>query len=163
MQPKNVGALLATGAIVVVAWFGPYDKPEPKIPLQTTQVLLTNGIDSYTIQAEIADTPKERAQGLMHRTALPENGGMLFLWPDLPNGEMPAASGFWMKNTPLPLAIIFMENGKVIHIERNAKANTLDIIQPSNLSRSTTAVLEIAATHALAQHIQMGWQVKIVQ
>src|SRR5262249_40389829 len=53
------------------------------------------------VSVEIADTPQKRSFGLMYRRDLPESHGMLFLFP------REERLSFWMKNTPLPLDIIF--------------------------------------------------------
>jgi len=64
------------------------------------------------IRAELADTPIERSTGLMFRTQMDENTGMLFVFPD----DTPRA--FWMKNTLLPLSIAFMdEHGVILNVE----------------------------------------------
>ncbi len=55
-----------------------------------------------TLSVEVADTPESRAQGLMYRTKLDENAGMLF---DLESSER---WPFWMKNTLIPLSIAFI-------------------------------------------------------
>jgi uncharacterized membrane protein (UPF0127 family) len=60
------------------------------------------------VSVEIADTPQKRSFGLMYRRDLPESHGMLFLFPR----EEPLS--FWMKNTPLPLDIIFINAGHTI-------------------------------------------------
>jgi len=66
----------------------------------------------YRIQAELADTPKAREIGLMNRTSLPTNSGMLFVF------EQKAGNCFWMKNTKLPLSIAFIaDDGKIINID----------------------------------------------
>lgn len=57
---------------------------------------------SATLQVEVADTAAARAQGLMHRTRLPEDAGMLFIF------EETGHWGFWMKNTLIPLSIAFI-------------------------------------------------------
>lgn len=59
------------------------------------------------LQVEIADTPEERAQGLMGRTELPPDTGMLFVIE-------PPGRGFWMRNTPLPLTVAFIGRCGVI-------------------------------------------------
>lgn len=61
-----------------------------------------------TIHAEVARTTSEKARGLMNRTQLPDNSGMLFIL----DGKSPAT--FWMKNTPLPLSIAFIDARGVI-------------------------------------------------
>ncbi len=73
-------------------------------PLQLT-------LGGTQVTAEIADTPKERATGLMGRVSLVPDWGMLFVYPD----EQPRS--FWMKNTPLPLSIAFIDAaGRIVHI-----------------------------------------------
>lgn len=66
------------------------------------------------IQAEIADTIKKRAQGLMYREHLAKDRGMLFTF------DQAQPWTFWMKNTKIPLDIIWMnEKKQIIHIARN--------------------------------------------
>jgi uncharacterized membrane protein (UPF0127 family) len=75
-------------------------------------VRFTRAGHEATIQVEIADTPEERAHGLMNRESLDEDAGMLFVWPE------DTASGFWMKDTTIPLSIAFVtEAGSVIDIQ----------------------------------------------
>ncbi len=73
------------------------------------RILMPNG---SIIMAEVADTPDKRARGLMYRTSLAPEHGMLFQFPELGYWT------FWMKNTKIPLDIIWLDNtGKIIHIE----------------------------------------------
>ena len=66
----------------------------------------------YRIQAELADTPKAREIGLMNRTSMPTNSGMLFVF------EQKAGHCFWMNNTKIPLSIAFIaDDGKIVNIE----------------------------------------------
>ena len=66
----------------------------------------------YRIQAELADTPKAREVGLMNRTSMPSNSGMLFVF------EQKAGHCFWMSNTKIPLSIAFIaDDGKIVNIE----------------------------------------------
>ncbi len=65
---------------------------------------------------EIADDPGERARGLMFRESMPASAGMLFVY------ERPGPAAFWMKNTLIPLDIIFAdERGVVTRVHENAK------------------------------------------
>jgi len=73
-------------------------------------VELKTGI--YRIQAELANTPKAREVGLMNRTSMPTNSGMLFIF------EQKAGHCFWMNNTKIPLSIAFIaDDGKIVNIE----------------------------------------------
>jgi uncharacterized membrane protein (UPF0127 family) len=64
------------------------------------------------IHAEVASTDSERERGLMFRSKLPGNDGMLFVF------EAPDKQCFWMHNTPLPLSIAFMaDDGTIVNIE----------------------------------------------
>jgi uncharacterized membrane protein (UPF0127 family) len=63
------------------------------------------------LTVEIADENLERQAGMMHRTTMPENEGMLFVFP------YPHQSGFWMKNTTVPLSIAYIDRAsRVIEI-----------------------------------------------
>jgi uncharacterized membrane protein (UPF0127 family) len=81
-------------------------------------IQLSAGI--HNIQAMVARTPDQRATGLMFRSAMSTNEGMLFVF------EEPATQCFWMKNTLLPLSAAFIaDDGAVVNIE-DMKPQTLD-------------------------------------
>ena len=63
-------------------------------------------VGNKSLKAEIAETPEQLSQGLMHRKAMDENAGMLFVFPE----ERPLS--FWMKNTFIPLSIGFFDKNK---------------------------------------------------
>ncbi|MDY7082476.1 MAG: DUF192 domain-containing protein [Halobacteria archaeon] len=72
----------------------------------------------HTVTLEIADTPEERSKGLMFRDSLAENHGMLFVY------QNEAHRSFWMKNTYIPLDMVFVDgNGRVINVEHAAPYN----------------------------------------
>ena len=71
------------------------------------------------LTVEIADENHERQAGMMHRTTMPENEGMLFVFP------YPHQTGFWMKNTIVPLSIAYIDPaGRVIEIHDLHPLNT---------------------------------------
>jgi uncharacterized membrane protein (UPF0127 family) len=94
--------------------------PAPSSPPDATnrlEVIIesANG-RAYRVAAETARTPEERARGLMHRDRLPEDEGMLFFF------ETDEDHSFWMKDTLIPLDMIFIDQGmKVVGIVENAE------------------------------------------
>lgn len=79
-------------------------------------IIETKAGQDYTFDVELARTPAEHARGLMYRKHLNSDSGMLFLFP---GEDRPA---FWMKNTLIPLDIIFVSHdGLINHIHHNAK------------------------------------------
>lgn len=64
---------------------------------------------SASLQVEIADTPDERAEGLMGRASLEADAGMAFLW------DQPIEARFWMKDTLIPLQVAFWDTaGRIV-------------------------------------------------
>ena len=105
------------------------------------------------IYAEIADTPAKRARGLMFRTNLAPDHGMLFKFPELGNWT------FWMKNTKIPLDIIWLdESGNVVHVEPKVPICTrTDDGCPRYRSRKKAMyVLELKAEMAARFQIRPG-------
>ncbi|MFA9290016.1 MAG: DUF192 domain-containing protein [Solirubrobacteraceae bacterium] len=78
--------------------------------------LINNGILIKNIDIEVASDDYERENGLMHRSKMDENKGMLFLFNE------PKIQTFWMKNTRIPLDIIYISESKeVINIAKNTQ------------------------------------------
>lgn len=72
--------------------------------------------ENVSITAEAADSPLAREKGLMFRGSLPKDSGMIFIF------EYPQPLRFWMKNTFIPLDIIFVsENFTIVNIAENAQ------------------------------------------
>jgi uncharacterized membrane protein (UPF0127 family) len=87
---------------------------------------------------EIADTTEERAQGLMFRQELADNKGMLFVFPKQ------GIYSFWMKNTLIPLDIIWISQGqKVVFIKKDALPCKADIYETINPKKEAKYVLEL--------------------
>ncbi|HEY1181205.1 MAG TPA: DUF192 domain-containing protein [Rhodocyclaceae bacterium] len=72
-------------------------------------------VGMYRVQAEVASDDATRQRGLMFRKSMPDNQGMLFVFP------FRATHCMWMKNTLLPLSVAFLdEEGKIINVEEMA-------------------------------------------
>lgn len=93
-----------------------------------------------TIEVEIADTDSSRARGLMERTDLPEDAGMLFLF------EEEAPQSFWMANTPLALDIIFADaDRRIVSMTKYTTPNSQEQVTSGAPAQY---VLEVRAGYA---------------
>lgn len=100
------------------------------------------------LDLEIADDDYQRETGLMYRQKLEKNHGMLFVFPN----EQPR--GFYMKNTYIPLDLIFLNSkNKIVSIAKNAKPEDLSTI-PSEVPAQY--VLEVNAGLADLWNLQVG-------
>ena len=101
--------------------------------------------------AEIAQTEPQREYGLMHRTALPPDGGMLFVFPQ------PEVQRFWMKDTDLALSIAFLDDGgKIVNIE-DMRPRTLE---PHASARPVRYALEMRQGWFADHHLTAGSQLQ---
>jgi uncharacterized membrane protein (UPF0127 family) len=101
---------------------------------------------------EIADDPEERAKGLMNRPSMPRSSGMLFIY------DAPQRATFWMKNTLIPLDMIFLgPDGRVTRVHENAKPRDLTTIDGGP---GVQAVLEINGGMARALGIEAGSELR---
>lgn len=99
-------------------------------------------------QAEVADDPAERSQGLMYRQELGKDKGMIFIFPQDSDGP------FWMKNTLIPLDIIFIgADKKIVSISERATPQTTSPRSPEGIYRY---VLEIEGGRGDELGIQPG-------
>jgi len=85
---------------------------DPDSGLTLIDVTIVSGDARHSFVTELADTPEAQAKGMMFRTSMGEFEGMLF-----PSGT-PQPRSFWMRNTPLPLDIIFIgPDSRITNIE----------------------------------------------
>lgn len=109
-------------------------------------------LNTTTIAVEIADEPFEHQQGLMHRTFLPHNQGMLFIFDDEQQRT------FWMKNTNMPLDIIFISaDKKIVDIKQNFQPCTQEQCE-TYTSKSAHYVLEVNAGFTQRKKLTIGMQ-----
>ena len=115
-------------------------------------MILKNDAAHVRFDVELALTPQDRSRGLMFREAMPSRAGMLFVY------ERPQAVSFWMKNTLIPLDMIFLDQtGTVTHVHQGAVPGDLTPIHGGD---SVFAVLEINAGLAARYGITPGTQMR---
>jgi uncharacterized protein len=103
--------------------------------LQQVTLCITSGAKTRAFTVEIAGSSMEQAKGLMFRTELADNAGMIFPFPE------PKPASFWMKNTVIPLDIIFVRsNGTIESIAENTVPYSTAPVAAGEL---VSAVLEL--------------------
>ena len=119
------------------------------------RVTLFSGTRSLTLWVEIADDPPEHAEGLMGRTELGEDRGMLFIFPE------ERALNFWMKNTLIPLDIFFFDaDGKFVSM-RTMDPCKMDPCQGYPSEGSAKYALEVEAGFAVRERVGEGWRMTV--
>jgi uncharacterized membrane protein (UPF0127 family) len=125
---------------------------------KTIPVTITSATGAHTFEVEVAKSAAEQERGLMFRTDIPENGGMLF-WPYPVGGGAPREASFWMKNTPSPLDIIYIRPDQTI--ARIAENTTPYSTTPIMSGEPVSAVLELrggkAAELGIAENDRVSW------
>ncbi|MEM8808662.1 MAG: DUF192 domain-containing protein [Cyanobacteria bacterium P01_G01_bin.38] len=89
-------------------------------PGQLLPVTAQANIAGEIIDLEVAESPEQQSLGLMYRTELPDNRGMLFPF------EFPRRTAFWMKNVPISLDMVFLLRGRVQAISADTPPCTTD-------------------------------------
>ncbi len=144
---KNI-LITALGGIVilliVVIVFLMTQRPSEKVGMVT--------INDQRFKVEIADTPAKQMVGLMFRKVLPERTGMLFLF------DQPEIQYFWMRNTYVPLDIIFIDEQKRIINIRTMPPLT---DEKCKSYRPAKSVLELEAGSAKRYGLQPGQSVSM--
>lgn len=114
------------------------------------EIVSQNGMHRFDV--EVADEPRERARGLMHRRSLADDKGMLFDFQEAGRISM------WMKNTPLSLDMLFIRaDGTVASIAANTEPFSLETIQAGEPVRF---VLEVPGGTARRLGISRGDEVR---
>lgn len=112
-----------------------------------------DGTETPVFTLRVAATPDEWKQGLMHVRALPEREGMLFAFPD------EQVRSFWMKETYLPLDIIFLDGrGEVVEVIPSATPNSTELHTAHKKSRY---VVELEGGTAAKFKIRKGTHIKV--
>jgi len=144
---KSEGAM-TTEEMKSTEMMGEAGIPEPGAALAVGTVV----VKETPFSVEIAKTDEEKARGLMNREALPENAGMWFVF------SQPVQEEFWMKDTLIPLDIIFVDQGmRIVHIKENAVPKSVEMISSPE---PFMYVLEINAGKTTQHGIKVGDKVE---
>ena len=120
----------------------------PKPAIAGPRVILPDG---FVVNIEIADDDDLRAQGLMYRDHLAPGAGMLFFFPQ--EGEYP----FWMKNTRIPLDIIWVDaNRRIAHVKHEVPPCHVPDCPSYPPDAIAKYVLEIAGGEAARHGLKKG-------
>jgi uncharacterized membrane protein (UPF0127 family) len=121
------------------------------LPVDPAPLVVVTSGGERSFDIEIADDAAERSAGLMYREDMADNHGMLFVFPQTRD------VAFWMKNTPMPLDLIFIgEDGRVGAVMRG-EPQSQAIIAPAEPARF---VLELKAGTAARERVETGDLVK---
>ncbi len=124
---------------------------DPSVPAPSVVVETADGA-RHAVTVELARTDRDRAKGLMDRSSLPEGAGMLFLFDES------SVHSFWMKNTLIPLDMIFIsEDGTIAGIVENAEPRTLT---ERSVGRPSRYVLEVNGGWSRAHGVRAGDRVR---
>ena len=119
-----------------------------QFPVRPLKIETQSG-KTIDLNVEVAATPEHWAQGLMYRTDLADDAGMIFVM-----GQPPRVISFWMKNTLIPLDMVFIGDDNLIkHIHKNAKPE--DVTSISSVE-PITSVLEVAGGRSDALGLKIG-------
>lgn len=121
--------------------------PQPELPKEKL-VITTSDSTPHVFEVEMALKPEQQITGLMFRTSVPPDGGMLFDW------GTPRDSQMWMKNTLVPLDMVFIgQDGTIRAIAENTVPESLAVIDSRGPARAT---LELAAGTTARLNIRVG-------
>jgi len=150
---KRRGIAAGLVGLVACVWtvIGQAVAVEVNPPLPTGTLVIAERV---TVTVELARSVHEKMRGLSGRPALKPGHGMLFVY------EQAQPIGIWMKDMRFPLDILWIRDGRIAHVEKNAPP-----LVPSGPERVYTAtgeaVLEVPAGFADEQKIRVGDRVKV--
>jgi len=143
-RPAVVALALVAAYMVVL----PASADESQKGLPVEELIVRSGDKEHRFQVEIAATDQQRSMGLMFREEMAYDHGMLFLF------DTEGQRYFWMKNTPLPLDIIYLgADGEIVSIAADTKPFSLETIPSGGPAKF---VLEVNAGIAAALAIAPG-------
>ena len=149
-----LGLALAAGLLPLAAGAAPQTAAANGAACRDGIATFVTGTREVSFSVEIADTPDERRIGLMNRRSLRPGTGMLFVFQEA------RPQSFWMKNTLIPLDLLYMDaTGVVRHIHRKARPMDLPPLPgaaPGDTDPDRLMVLEIGGGEAARLDIAPG-------
>jgi len=143
---------MATLFFLFCTFFAALAAPSAEAKMQRDRLTLETAQGDVVIDIEVAETPEEKARGLMFRTSVPERTGMLFPYPKAHEITM------WMRNTYVSLDMVFIRADGVVHrIEAHTEPLSEKIVASQG---PVTAVLELAAGAADRLGLKPGVRVR---
>lgn len=122
-----------------------------------SRLLIDAPAGTVEIRVEIADTPAERETGLMHRDSLAEDAGMLFILDD------EGVVGFWMKDTIIPLDIIFIsKDWRIVNIRHSAQPCRAEPCESYFSDAPVRYVLEVNGGFAQRHNTSEGDSIRLI-
>ncbi len=114
----------------------------------TSELTIVSATGPHRFKVELAETPAQMTQGLMFRTSLAPDAGMLFDY------KQPTVATMWMRNTLIPLDMLFVDaQGRIVNIHQRAVPQSLDVIAAAAPVR---AVIELNGGTASRLGIEPG-------
>ncbi len=142
--------------VLTVAGLAGYNDTYPETPGERI-TFYNKGNVVVQVEVEIADTPEERMRGLMYRRSLGQKEGMFFVFP------REGLKGFWMKNTYIPLDIIFINRDlKVSSVAKDARPCTDDHCTTYKSEHPVKYALEVNSGFADRYGIIEGMRIEIL-
>lgn len=150
--PAGLFVLIAALALMLHPSIAQQLRGEPMIlPVDATPLVVVTEAGERQFTIEIAETAEQQARGLMFREEMDDDHGMLFAF------SVTRPASFWMRNTPMPLDLVFIaEDGQVVSVEEGVPFS----LHPIGPQDPVRFVLEIKAGIAQETGIEPGTRLR---
>lgn len=138
--------------LLLLVWLAagpvPFSRAAELQKFPTSELTIVGASGRHRFKVEVAQTPAQMEQGLMFRTSLAPDAGMLFVY------DPPTVATMWMRNTLIPLDMLFVDaQGRIVNIRERAVPQSLDVISAAAPVR---AVIELNGGTAARLAIEPG-------